>query len=187
MSNSDGFPQLPTPTNTPMYQAIHADRYRRQALIKEIEKKTGKCLISYVSGIAAHIERDDVVPFLDVLHNVQPGNDLDFLLHTPGGDIDAAEKLISLVHTTVGAGQLRIIVPDFAKSAGTLMALGANKILMSDTSELGPIDPQVVFSDGRGNRIMHSVTSYLDAYKTHADALKQNPGDLTAQDNAEQA
>ena len=98
---------------------------------------------------------------------MQPGRDLDVLLHTPGGDIDAAEKLITLVHTTVGAGQMRIVVPDFAKSAGTLMALGANKIVMSDTSELGPIDPQIALNDGKGNRIVHSVMSYLDAFKTH--------------------
>src|ERR1700732_1573073 len=120
MSNSDAFPQPPTPTKTPMYQALHADRYRRQALIKDIEKKTGKCLICYVSGVAAHIDRDDIVPFVDLLHNVQAEHDLDLLLHTPGGDIDSAEKLITLVHTTVGKAQLRIVVPDFAKSAGTL-------------------------------------------------------------------
>jgi len=163
-----------------MYQAIHADRYRRQALIKDIEKKTGKCLICYVSGIAALIDRDDIVPFVDLLHNVPPGVDLDLLLHTPGGDIDSAEKLITLVHTTVASAELRIIVPDFAKSAGTLMALGANKIVMSDTSELGPIDPQIALNDGRGNRIVHSVMSYLDAYKTHSEALVQNPDDLSA-------
>ncbi len=164
-----------------MYQAIHAERYRRQAVIREIEKRTERTLICYVSGMAALIDRDDVVPFVDLVHNVQPGKNLDLLLHTPGGDIDSAEKLISLVHTTVHPGQLRIIVPDYAKSAGTLMALGASKIVMSDTSELGPIDPQIAMNDGRGNRIVHSVMSYLDAYKTHSEALQQNPNNIAAQ------
>jgi ATP-dependent protease ClpP protease subunit len=181
MSNGSDFSHPLTPTKTPMYQAIHADRYRRQALIKDIEKQTGKCLICYISGVATHIDRDDIVPFVDLLHNVQQGTDLDFLLHTPGGDMDSAEKLISLVHKTVGLGELRIIVPDFAKSAGTLMALGANKIVMSDTSELGPIDPQIALNDGKGNRIVHSVMSYLDAFKTHSDTLRQNPNDVVAQ------
>jgi hypothetical protein len=180
MSHASDMPAI-VPTKTPMYQAMHAERYARQALIKEIEKKTGRTLICYVAGVQAPIDRDDVIPFVDLLHNVQPGNDLDLLLHTPGGDMDSAEKLISLVHTTVDAGRLRIIVPDFAKSAGTLMALGANKIVMSDTSELGPIDPQIALNDGRGNRIVHSVMSYLDAYKTHSEALKQNPADVAAQ------
>ena len=41
MSDSNNFPPSPPPKKTPMYQAMHADRYRRQALIRDIEKKTG--------------------------------------------------------------------------------------------------------------------------------------------------
>ena len=103
------------------------------------------------------------------------------MLHTPGGDIDAAEKLITMVRTHVGNGHLRIIVPDFAKSAGTLMALGADMILMSDTSELGPIDPQITLRDVNGNPVRYSVQAYLDAYKSYADTLRQTPGDTAAQ------
>ena len=123
---------------TPMFQAIHAARYQRQALIRRIEEKFGKRLVCYVSGIATLINRDDTVFFIDLLHNVKRDSDLDLMLHTGGGDIDAAEKLISIVRTRVGTGRLRVIVPDFAKSAGTLMTLGADQIVMSDTSELGP-------------------------------------------------
>jgi hypothetical protein len=105
---------------------------------------------------------------------VKQDSDLDVMLHTGGGDIDAAEKIISIVRTRVGTGRLRVIVPDFAKSAGTLMTLGADKIVMSDTSELGPIDPQVTLNDGHGNLIRHSVQSYLDAYQAHTLALQVN-------------
>jgi hypothetical protein len=118
--------------------------------------------------------------FVDLLHNVKPDNDLDLLLHTGGGDVDAAEKLISIVRTRVGTGCLRVIVPDFAKSAGTLMAVGADRIVMSDTSELGPIDPQINLTDGRGNVIRHSVQTYLDAYEAHSAALLKNPNDVVA-------
>ena len=62
----------------------------------------------------------------------------------------------------VGTSRLRMIVPDLAKSAATLMVLGADSILMSDTSELGPIDPQVVLADGNGKHIRHSIQSYRD-------------------------
>src|SRR5687767_13164201 len=50
---------------------------------------------------------------------------------------------------------------------------------MSDTSELGPIDPQIILADGKGN-IRHSVQSYLDAYETHAEALRRDPADAVA-------
>jgi hypothetical protein len=163
-----------------MYEAVNAARYHRQQLIKSIEDHTGHRLICYVAGLAAPIERDDVVGFVDLLHNVPRGVDVDLLLHTGGGDTDAAEKLIALVRTCVGTARLRVVVPDLAKSAGTLMALAADSIVMSDTSELGPIDPQIVRADGTGNLVRHSVQSYLDAYEFHADALRANPDDPVA-------
>lgn len=175
-----GTNRLMPPTKTPMYQAIHAARYHRQEQIKQIQDARDARLISYVSGIANLIDRDDVLGFGDLLHNVKPDENLDLLLHTAGGDIDAAEKLINMVRARVGKGRLRVIVPDFAKSAGTLMALGADKIVMSDTSELGPIDPQITLRDPHGNLLRHSVQAYLDAYETHAVALRQNPADAAA-------
>jgi Serine dehydrogenase proteinase len=170
----------PHMSKTPMFQAIHAQRYQRQSLIKTITADTGRPLLCYISGTATSIDRDDTVFLVDLLHNVAPGSDLDFMLHTGGGDIDAAEKLISVVRTCVGSGRLRMIVPDYAKSAGTLMALGADEILMSDTSELGPIDPQITLDDGNGNLIPHSVQSYLDAYAAHSSVLQKDPNNIAA-------
>jgi len=86
-----------------------------------------------------------------------------------------------MVRNKVGNGQLRAIVPDYAKSAGTLMVLGTDSVVMSDTSELGPIDPQIILADGNGNRIRHSVQSYLDAYASHSAVLAKDPDDITAQ------
>ena len=171
---------VPSPSKTPFYQSINAPRYQRQAIISTIQNSTNHTLICYVSGSSAEIRRDDVVGFVDLLHNVARGADVDLLLHTGGGDMDAAEKFITLVRSRVGTGQLRVVVPDYAKSAGTLMALGADVLLMSDTSELGPIDPQIVLADADGNRIRYSVQSYLDAFQTHAAALQQDPNDVVA-------
>lgn len=57
------------------------------------------------------------------------------------------------------------------------MALGANEIVMSDTSELGTIDPQLVLKDGKGNNMVHSVLSYLDAFAIIAAELRKAPDD----------
>lgn len=168
------------PTKTPMYEAIHAARYHRQALVKNIQEEYGRRLICYVSGKLASIDRDDTAGFVEILHNIQPGENVDLLLHTGGGDVDAAEKLMAMVQATVAGGQFRVIIPDFAKSAGTLILLGADALLMSDSSELGTIDPQIYTDDGRGNLIYHSVLSYLDAFKSHAAKLQDNPDDPVA-------
>lgn len=173
---------VPSPIKkTPLFQAMHAGRYQRQAMIREIEKLTDSHLICYVAGRFSPVDREDTICFVDLLHNIPAGENVDLILHTGGGDIDAAEKLISMVRKKVGKARLRVIVPDYAKSAGTLIALGADSIVMSDTSELGPIDPQIVMADHNGNRVAHSVKNYIDAYKQYETALTKDPTDVTAQ------
>ena len=165
---------------TPMFTAMNAARYQRQTIIKDIETDHPK-LLCYVAGNKAQVDRIDTLGFVDMLHNVNPGEPIDLLLHTPGGDVDAAEKLIGLVRSATGEeGQLRVIVPDYAKSAGTLMALGANAIVMSDSSEIGPIDPQVSSRDGNGSDVVYSVLTYLNAYDAARKALRETPDDLAA-------
>jgi ATP-dependent protease ClpP protease subunit len=164
-----------TPSKTPMFTAMHAARYQRQDLIKEIDAREQTSLICYVGGRNTEIDRNDVIGFVDMLHNLQDGAPIDLLLHTLGGDVDACEKLMALIHAKTGEGAFRVIIPDMAKSAGTLMALGANNIIMSDSSELSMIDPQFCMKDNQGNEFMHSVVAYLEAYQEHAEALRSNP------------
>lgn len=165
------------PTKTPMYSAINASRYQRQGLIKDINTAEGTHLICYVSNLEAEIDRNDIISFNELLHNITENSPIDLLLNTGGGDVDACEKLVRLVLSRVGEQPFRVIVPDLAKSAGTLVALAANTIIMSDTSELGMIDPQFLMKDARSNEFMYSVISYLEAYEEHAAALRRNPTD----------
>lgn len=165
-------------SKTPLFTANNAARYQRQELIGAIEEKTGRTLLCFVGGTDAQIGRDDTVGFVDLLHNLRPGERVDLLLHTLGGDIDEAEKLIRLLRARVGeSGDIRVVIPDYAKSAGTIIALGANSILMSDSSELGAIDPQFHLKDEAGNEICHSVLRYLAAYQDQESALRANPDD----------
>lgn len=163
-----------------MFHALHADRYERQELIGRIQQRSKRTLICFLTGPAAGINRDDTLGFADLLYNLTSGEPIDLLLNTHGGDIDAAEKLIVMVQKVVGKAELRVIVPDCAKSAGTLMALGADEILMSDSSELGPIDPQIVLRDANDNLIPHSIQSHLEAFKENSEALSKDPQDEVA-------
>ena len=165
---------------TPLYRAFHAARYQRQETIGRIQVLTGRRLVCYVSGSKCQVDWDDTMPFLDLLHKVKPGESFDLLLHTPGGNLDAAEKIIRLAREKVGKAEFRIIVPDMAKSAGTLMVLGADRVLMSDASELGPIDPQVQFADSNGLIRWHSAQHYIDAYNELYQKINDNPDDSAA-------
>ncbi len=168
---------VPQVTKTPLFQANNSDRYRRQKLVNQIQDRTNRLLICYVSGDSDEcvIDAGDTMPFVDLLHNVPSNRDVDLLLHTIGGNVDAAEKLLLMMRSKVDRAALRIIVPEYAKSAGTLMVLGADSVVMSDMSELGPIDPQIPLF-GR----WQSVQNYLDAYETHAETLKNDPDNIAA-------
>lgn len=165
---------LKKPQQTPFFRAIQAPRYRRQDAIREIQVATGRKLICYISGQAGYIERDDIIPLTDLLYRVEPGVKLDLMLHTLGGDVDAAEKIAGLLLRAVGPdGQLRVIVPHCAKSAGTLISLAAHSIIMSDTSELGPIDPQLVMATPDGMQLSRPAQSYIDAYEDMVKQVKE--------------
>jgi hypothetical protein len=167
-------------TKTPMYTAMNAGRYQRQEIIKQMNAAAHTNLICYVSSLETEIDRNDVIGFVEMLHNIPENSPIDLLLNTGGGDVDACEKLVKLMLAKAGTQPFRVIVPDLAKSAGTLMALAASKIIMSNTSELGMIDPQFLLKDARGNELHYSVTGYLEAYEKHCDAMRKNPQDPIA-------
>lgn len=108
-------------------------------LMNDIEKYFDGKIITYVSYETMNYL--DIVDFYEKLKALNSVEHLILFLFTPGGDIDAAYKLISLCRQQCST--LTVIVPFLAKSAGTLVALGADTICMGKISELGPIDPQI--------------------------------------------
>lgn len=78
------------------------------------------------------------------LHKILLGKnykELDVILQTPGGDIDAAYNIVKLLRHS--SKKVNVIVPLYAKSAGTLICLGGDDIIMTILSELGPLDTQI--------------------------------------------
>lgn len=79
------------------------------------------------------------IPNLEtILSSVSGADQINLLLHSPGGDGTIVEKMVDMCRAHL-AGQnrkLRVIVPNIAKSAATVLALGADQILMGYCSEL---------------------------------------------------
>lgn len=141
---TDCFPRTTAlPKQSPLFWTSHKDRYLRQLLIADIEAVTGRDLIVYFTdtdnSLAGIDPGDDQLIFELLRSRSRAGVDL--LLETPGGFTDTTEKLCSLLRSM--APDLRVVVPRKAKSNGTVIALAAAEILMSSTSELGPIDPSI--------------------------------------------
>ena len=69
-------------------------------------------------------------------------DNLDVLLESRGGDINSAYKILQMLKAY--AKHVTVVVPFYAKSAATLIALGADRLQMCKVGELGPVDPQVL-------------------------------------------
>ena len=127
---------------SPLYEAFNASRYDRQGIIRSYQNTYSCRLIAMIDVIFP----ESVTYLEETLHNADPSQDLHIMLSTPGGDGETAIRLIRQVQSR--CRNLTVIVPDQAKSAGTLFALGAHHICMGPTSDLGPVDPQFLLADG---------------------------------------
>jgi hypothetical protein len=75
----------------------------------------------------------------------RPGLEIDLWIESSGGDADAAYKIALLLRSKCDV--LRVVIPDMAKSAATLIALAADEVYMSPAAELGPLDAQIQHPD----------------------------------------
>lgn len=84
----------------------------------------------------------------DVIETTKEATEIDLWLESPGGDAHAAYKLMLDLRSR--ARRLRVVIPDYAKSAATLLALGMDEIFMAPAAELGPLDVQIEHPDREG-------------------------------------
>ena len=156
------------------------DRVRRKYLAL-LHQHTGRNVILYASGWmqkpVAHPSSVSVVPedlqgLMEVSHGLS-GNDrpLDLVIHSPGGSIEAAEAIVGYLRDRFG--DIRIIVPNLAMSAATMVACAGDVIVMGSHSRLGPTDRQLLLTTPMGERVVaaHDVLTQFDqARRECADA-----------------
>jgi ClpP class serine protease len=116
----------------------------RDAIVN-IEGIRGSTLITYFSNGSALIGPEDAGLLVDSIEMILPPSrkfdKLDLFLQSSGGFLDSAYKNVRILKEY--CSELNVIVPLLAKSAATVMCLGANEIVMTVFAELGPIDPIV--------------------------------------------
>lgn len=87
-----------------------------------------------------YVDHDTAVNVIDVLRRAGPDAKIDVVLHTPGGISSATQQIL---HALLNhKGPKTAYVPYRAKSAGTMIALACDEIVMGPSAVLGPIDPQ---------------------------------------------
>lgn len=117
----------------------------REALYKAIEIERGSRVIAFVTGdrpnMQTQISNDSVDLLSEHLDAIFPAKKISLILYTNGGNTMAAWNMVNMLK--MFCDDLEIIVPSRARSAGTLMCLGAERVLMTKQATLGPIDPSL--------------------------------------------
>ncbi len=133
----------------PQYFRRRRDR-RRRRLIQDIERRRESRLITLIHRqegfglfmpFGRYIDIDDSEQVLRAIRLTPDDMPIDLLLHTPGGLVLASDQIAYALKRH--PGKVTVIVPHYAMSGGTLVALAADAILMDPDAVLGPVDPQL--------------------------------------------
>ena len=132
------------------------DGVRRKYLVA-LHRHTGRNTVLYASGWLQKeappgllsIGDEDIQAFMEVSQGLE-SDGLDLILHSPGGSPEAAEAIVSYLRSRFS--DIRVVVPQLAMSAATMIACAANDIVLGKHSFLGPTDPQLLIQTALGLR-----------------------------------
>ena len=112
-----------------------------------------------IPGLFTAINMEDINGFMVGVHGHDFRKGLLLILHTPGGMAEAAQTIVDYLRSKFSA--IDVLVPTYAMSAGTMIALGCDRIVMGRQSQLGPTDPQLIV----GNRPFRRIRSLSNLKK----------------------
>jgi ClpP class serine protease len=145
---------------------------RRRAVGKLAEKR-GATVITLIHRqetvsflgipLVRHIDIDDAESVLRAIRETPPGRPIEIVLHTPGGLVLAARQIAAALADH--DGKVTAVVPHYAMSGGTMIALAADEILVDAHAALGPIDPQL------GQYPAASLVAVADLPGPHKDEI----------------
>ena len=158
------------------------DQVRRNYLLR-LSNYTKRDTMLYASS---WLQRDDVPPdkiaisdqdihaLMEATSDLR-GPNLDIILHSPGGSPAAAETIVRYLRSRFT--DIRVIVPNFAKSAATMIACSANRIVMGKHSFLGLINPQIPLVTPLGPRLV-AAQAILEQYEMITNEIGEQAKDV---------
>lgn len=177
------------------FQALGDERKKWLNRISELRKRDvlvyASDVMKVTQGAPVLLGYDDLLPITDQLQNLS-GQAIDVILETGGGSGEIAEDVVKILRSKYAS--VSFIVPGMAKSAGTIMVMSGDEILMDDNSALGPIDAQIQFEGKQFSA--DALLKGFDKIKEEADETKSlnrayipmlqriSPGDLQHAENA---
>jgi len=151
----------------------------RKNLYKRLQEKRQRPLITYITslrpGMSSLMAGDAIRPFINQMNSI-PKNvqEIDYLVVSNGGDPITALRMMSLLRERFT--KIAVLLPYVAYSAATVLALGADEIVMHPYSNLGPVDPQLTVShkDDNGNR--ENIQFSSEDLVNYIEFVKQDVG-----------
>mgnify|MGYP002624152997 CR=1 FL=1 len=139
----------------------------RIELYKQLEEQFSSKALVYITSdrpnMGAQIASDVIDFFIQHLDRIGPCDKISLFLYTRGGETAAAWNIINLLR--MYCDNLQVIIPHKAHSAGTIISLGANEIVMTKQATLGPIDPSI-------NTALNPVTPGGGTFPVSVEAVK---------------
>ncbi|MCC6038008.1 MAG: ATP-dependent Clp protease proteolytic subunit [Armatimonadetes bacterium] len=115
------------------------ERKRKSRVIALIHRQETMSFLGF--PIMRFINIDDSEEVLRAIRMTPPDMPIDFIIHTPGGLVLAAEQIARALNKH--PAKVTVFIPHYAMSGGTLIALAADEIVMDENAVLGPLDPQI--------------------------------------------
>ena len=169
---------------------------RKEQLSRISSLRGGRAVLVYACAMTKTkapimIDYDDLIPIKDQISNLS-GDKIDIILETPGGYAEYAEQIVEYIRKKFN--DVAFIIPGAAMSAGTIMAMAGDEILMSPMSSLGPIDAQITqqgkrysahaFLEGL-NKIKEEVVEKKYLNRAYIPILQNvSPGEIQSAQNA---
>ena len=121
-------------------RALHVlSRRRGGTVITLIHRQESLSLLGF--PLVRYIDIDDAESVLRAINETPAGQPIEIILHTPGGMVVAARQIASALADH--DGRVTAVVPHYAMSGGTLIALAADEVVLDAHAALGPVDPQL--------------------------------------------
>jgi ClpP class serine protease len=115
------------------------ERKRKSRVIALIHRQETMSFLGF--PIMRFINIDDSEEVLRAIRMTPPDMPIDFIIHTPGGLVLAAEQIARALNKH--PAKVTVFIPHYAMSGGTMIALAADEIVMDENAVLGPLDPQI--------------------------------------------
>lgn len=148
----------------------------RRKYIRQLHERTGRSVVVYATDFAAgpgaQISLFDMQGLMEVFRDL-PGPGLDLILHSPGGQAEATDRLVRYIRSKFD--NVRVFVPLAAMSAATMWAMAADEIVMGKHSQLGPIDPQITLPTG----LTVPAGALIEQFQAASDECAADPARLT--------